>query len=379
MGAMRAVAATLVRCALLVSTCLASTGRAAADAPAAPALSWSRTAGTESCIAGPELAKNVEAQLGRPILVALPQAQLNVEGSVAAAEAGYHVHLRLSDPSGSTLGERTLVAVTSDCRALDPLLVFLIALMLDPDAPLLPPRLPEGLSAATLDTLSDLFAHEPSVPPLELARPAAGAPASSPDLRADRLPMAQGATNRDDAGDAAEDGAHDDWRLGLLLEGVAAIGLLPGPTGGARLSLVLTPSAAIAFRAGGAIYPENAVDAGGAGFTLVQGELAACPRLAALASTLALSACIRVAAGALLAEAEGTGARDPIRPAVHAGAGPELTWNVSTATAMYVGVSVAAPFIRDRFFLNGDDGRDEVFRMSQVTGQANVAVAVDFL
>ncbi|HMI91022.1 MAG TPA: hypothetical protein VK509_06640, partial [Polyangiales bacterium] len=124
---MRAVAGMLALFALGAELSVA-----AADAPAAPALSWTRAPGAESCIAGPELAKRVEAQLGREILVALPQAQLNVEGSVELADRGYRVHLRLSDPNGSTLGDRTLAAATDDCRALDPLLVFLIALMLDP-------------------------------------------------------------------------------------------------------------------------------------------------------------------------------------------------------------------------------------------------------
>jgi hypothetical protein len=368
---MRAHAGTLVLCALLAfSPC------AKADAAAAPALSWSRAEGAESCVAGPELAKGVEAQLGREILVALPQAQLNVEGSVALAERGYHVHLRLSDPSGTTLGDRTLVAETDDCRALDPLLIFLIALMLDPDAPLLPPRLPAGLSATTLDTLSDLFGAEPSVPPLELARPAARPISPSAAPRAQNAATARPAA--DGADDAAADRGDEGWQLGVRVDGLAVIGLLPTPAGGVRLSLELWPSRALVLYGGTSLFTENTIDGNGAGFSLLQGELAVCPRLGMLARDLSLLGCARFAAGTLSAQVDGANARDPVRAAAQAGAGPELQWTVGAA-AVHLGVTVGFPLLRDRFFLNGAGGRSEVFRMSQVLGQANLAVAVNLL
>jgi hypothetical protein len=258
-------------------------------------------------------------------------------------------------------------------------LVFLIALMLDPDAPLLPPRLPEGLSAATLETLSDLFGAEPTVPPLELARPTASAAGTRPAARdKSAVPLRPAAASADE-GDATTDIADEGWRFGAQLDGLAAVGMLPGTAVGVRLSLALAPSRAQAFYLGAAIFPENAIEARGAGFSLIQGELAACPRLAVLASAWSLRGCIRFAAGALLAQVEGASARDPARPTAQAGAGPELVWALGAAAAMHLGVTIAAPLLRDRFFLNGPGGRSEVFRMSQVVGQANLAVGVDLL
>jgi hypothetical protein len=129
----------------------------------------------------------------------------------------------------------------------------------------------------------------------------------------------------------------------------------------------------------GAVFrPENGTSNDAASFSLVQGELAACPMLAAFDQALGLRACLRAAAGALLAQTEGPSALDPVRPAVQLGAGLELAWQVGAA-AMHVGASAAAPLIRDRFFLLGASGRNEVFRMAPVIGEAYLAALVDLL
>ncbi len=350
-------------------------GVAAAEPAAAPALSWLRVAGAERCIAGPELAEHVEVQLGRPVLVALPQAQLTVEGSVAAEAQGYRVYLRLADRDGRTRGERALAVTTQDCRALDPLLVFLIALMLDPDAPLLPPRLPEGLSLDTRESLANLFGNEPTVPPLELAAPAgrgaSAAPVPAP-AKAASAADARAVTSvidseRDDSPEAA-------WRFGAQLEALAAVGLLPRPGPGARLSLVAAPSDGLRFELGGAVFVDNTIEDDRASFSLVQGELAGCPVLARFGSTLALWSCARLSVGALLARADGGGSRDTERLVLHAGAGPALAWLLGARASLHVGVTALVPLVRDRYFLNRAQGRTMAFRMSPVVGLANLSL-----
>ncbi|HMI94247.1 MAG TPA: hypothetical protein VK509_22905, partial [Polyangiales bacterium] len=78
-------------------------------------------------------------------------------------------------------------------------------------------------------------------------------------------------------------------------------------------------------------------------------------------------------------QAQGASARNPVRPSAQAGVGPELVWVLGAGADMHLGVTIAAPLLRDRFFLSGPGGRNEVFRMSQVVGQANLAVAFDLL
>jgi hypothetical protein len=351
---------------------LGEIGVATAEPPAAPALSWLRVAGAETCIGGPELAEQVEAQLGRPVLVALPQAQLTVEGSVAPEAEGFRVYLRLSNRDGGTRGERALAVTTQDCRALDPLLVFLIALMLDPDAPLLPPRLPSGLSESTRAALADLFGNEPTVPPLELAAPsgrdapAAVAPAREPS----RAPRGSTTTDALEADDAPAPG----WSFGVQAEALAAIGLLPRPGAGFRLGVVAAPADGFRLELGGALFLENAIAGEEASFSLVQGELAACPALARLGAALALWGCARLSAGALLARGEGAGARDTDRLVLHAGAGPEFALALGARASLHLGVAAIVPVVRDRYFLSRPQGRDVAFRMSPVVGQANLAL-----
>lgn len=347
----------------------------AAEAPAAPALSWLRVAGAERCVGGPELAERVEAQLGRPVLVALPQAQLTVEGFVAPEPQGYRVYLRLADRDGGTRGERALAVTTDDCRALDPLLVFLIALMLDPDAPLLPPRLPDGLSPDTRQSLAALFGNEPTVPPLELAEPGSRARPAAPVAPArDASPAhrrrSPAPAEEVEAGESTE----AEWVFGAEVEGLAVIGLLPRPGPGVRLAGIAAPTEAFRFELGAAVFLENAIEGEEASFTLVQGELAACPSLAALGSALALWACARLSVGALQARGDGAGSRDTDRLVLHAGGGPEIVWALGARASLHLGVAALVPLVRDRYFLSGPRGRTMAFRMSPVVGLANLAL-----
>jgi hypothetical protein len=246
--------------------------------------------------------------------------------------------------------------------------------MLDPDAPLLPPRLPDGLSPDTRQALADLFGAEPTVPPLELAEPAATAAPTPAADRAQKASLAPRAAPAP-AAEVANGAPHDEaWRFSAQLEGLAVIGLLPRPGPGARLSLVAAPSDALRLELGGAVFVENTIAGEGASFSLVQGDLAACPALARLGSALALWSCARLSAGALLARVEGEGARDPDRIALQAGAGPELAWTLGAQASLHLGVSAVVPLVRDRYFLNSAQGRSMAFRMSPVVGLASLAL-----
>ncbi|HEX7478134.1 MAG TPA: hypothetical protein VF331_10035 [Polyangiales bacterium] len=140
--------------------------------PQPAALSWVRGPGAHECASARELADEVEQQLGHEVFVAPAQAGIAVEGFIDANAdpAGYTVRFGLVEHAESISAERVLVLPPVSCHLLDPLLSFVLAAMLDPDAPLLPPRLPAGLSEPTRALLVDLFGSEPTVPPLALAQ-----------------------------------------------------------------------------------------------------------------------------------------------------------------------------------------------------------------
>jgi hypothetical protein len=110
--------------------------------PRTSSLSWVRLPGAESCIATQDLARRVEARLGRSVFVSASQADVSVEGHVEPAQSharGYRASLTLRDAHGVTLGTRDLSRDDSSCDALGEPLALVIAIMIDPDAALAKP------------------------------------------------------------------------------------------------------------------------------------------------------------------------------------------------------------------------------------------------
>lgn len=117
-----------------------------APAQAAPvsSLSWSRLPGAESCIGAPELARRVEARLGRRALFAPSQADRSVEGRVGPrAGGGWSAVVALARPDGTIVSQREIETREPSCRTLDAALVLVVGLLVDPDgappAPAEPP------------------------------------------------------------------------------------------------------------------------------------------------------------------------------------------------------------------------------------------------
>jgi hypothetical protein len=331
---------------------------AAADEGArSAALSWIRTPGAESCTAGPELATELEQYLGRPVLVALSRAELSVEGAISAAADGFEAHLALIEPSGVVRGERTVAAKTVECKKLDPLLVFVIALLIDPDAPLLPPALPEGLSLSTEHMLAELFATEPSIPPLELAAPA---PAGTAVTEVGEV-SAQSAPEERGRSPSAQ------WAFGLQLDALGMRGMMPAIAFSGRLLLRAMLRNAWRFGLGGSLSMDSALPGNRASFSLLQGELVVCPRLFRTAA-VAVWGCIDVASGAMSTRVNATDPRNPVRFTAQLGLGPELSWSVGERIALQVGLGAQVPLVRDNYYWNDALGRQRVFRMSPLVG-----------
>lgn len=160
---------------------------AQADAPRRSALNWVRASGAEACIDPRALSERVQALTG-PVLVAAVDADVSIEGEIAPLrEAGFRTRITITDRRGAVIGERLLELPADDCRALDPTLAFVIAVMIDPDVTLPPElaRLVSSEEAPEEALLAELSANPPK--PVALASRAA-APETSPPVAPEPTP-----------------------------------------------------------------------------------------------------------------------------------------------------------------------------------------------
>jgi hypothetical protein len=110
------------------------------DATPAVELVWNRAAGAEACIDGGELARRVEATLGRPVRAAVAASSdpgvVRLGGQVAPLSSGW---LAVVEVRGVGPALRREVALdVADCRQLDEDIVLVVALMADAAVPSAP-------------------------------------------------------------------------------------------------------------------------------------------------------------------------------------------------------------------------------------------------
>ncbi len=131
-GARRSTRATHALWASAAALCLTCASHVQAQRTSS--LSWVRLRGTESCISTQALAERVEQRLGRRAFVSASQADLSLEGHVERASnpAGFVATLVVSDRAGRALGRRVLRVAGDDCQQLEPSLVLVIALAMNP-------------------------------------------------------------------------------------------------------------------------------------------------------------------------------------------------------------------------------------------------------
>lgn len=136
-----------------------------------PSLQWTRGHEAGECIDPLTLAERVEALTG-PVFMA--PYEYAIEGHIDAVRGGWRTRLTVTGNSRAQLGERELEHLGSDCRSFDDAIVFVIALMIDPDLdlerltgnPALAGREP---GAALLDELEQ---QPPVSAPVEAVAPA---------------------------------------------------------------------------------------------------------------------------------------------------------------------------------------------------------------
>lgn len=103
-------------------------------------LSWVRLPGADACVATQDLARDVEARLGRAVFVSAAQADVSVEGHIEPNRGGpgFHAVVSLRDGKGALLGTRELTKKETSCDEMRAPLALVIAVMIDPDAALAP-------------------------------------------------------------------------------------------------------------------------------------------------------------------------------------------------------------------------------------------------
>lgn len=111
----------------------ASVAVAHAQSGRRPALHWVRLVGADTCIDPRTLGERVESITG-PVLVGAADADVSIEASIEATSAAHFVvRLKASGATHTARQERVLAFDTRDCRSLDSVIAFLIAMSVDPD------------------------------------------------------------------------------------------------------------------------------------------------------------------------------------------------------------------------------------------------------
>ncbi len=239
-------------------------------------LAWARADGAEECIAAPQLAKDIEARLGREVFVSPAVAEVTVEGSVAALvppQKGFRASFRVLDKSGAVLGSRQVESHEASCRALDDRASLIASILID-DAERV--RHPEP----------------PPLAPPSAPIPPVVPPASSPQPEP-KKPQAP----------KSEPG----WAFGVDVGLGMTSGLQPGAGLGVAATFVVRPPRFGAFFFGAGLFPETRTStARGAevGADAQYGTIGVCP-LVGSGGRLDGMLCAGMLLGAL--RAQGTG------------------------------------------------------------------------
>jgi hypothetical protein len=321
--------------AVLVTFTLAMFAVPAAGAPAAArtsSLAWVRADGADTCIGGKELAEAVEQILGRRVFVSASAADVAVEGHVDKVASGWKATLRISDEHGALLGSRELESQPADCRAMDPSLAFVIAVMIDPDAAARPPA--------------------PLAPPAP-ATPPVAPPAPTP---------------------------RNDWTIAPRVGVSAALGELPSAALGASLGLRFGPPAVGVDLFGAYFLPqtEGVAGAGAASaqFTFAYAGAAICPTLLRR-STLALVGCAGGAAGFLAATPNGlAGEQGSTNFGAMATLRARAEWRFASVLFAVGELGADVPFERPTWNVTYGGAASAFFRPAAVAGEAGVSLGL---
>jgi len=347
-----------LQCAIICAAAALPGGEAGAAPPQGGAqtssLSWSRLPGAESCIGPSELARQVEAILGRHVFVSAAAAEIAVEGHVAevAPGGGWKATLVVSDSQGRILGNRELISPEPACRALDESVALAIALMIDPDAGSAPP---------------------PKPPPSQPAKPPP--PPPKPEVIIKEKPIYVPVPT--------EQEPEEPWHFALRAGPVLGLGLLPSVGLGLHAAVTVEPPWFIAVEGSAAIYLPSAaeIDPAAGDFQLAYVGLAACP-LSRRWDRVDFSLCAEVQLGRLWADGTDLDGQSWEDHQFVANLAARARFSVRLWGPLTVGAGVAGAvaLVREPFEVRAADGRSaELFSLSPVQFQPDIAFGLRFL
>jgi hypothetical protein len=323
--------------------------RASADGSLATVrMVWVRGAGGESCPDGDELARRVTTRLGR--LAFSSEARGTIEGFVERDDQRWIARVFVRDEGGALQGSRTLTADSRDCAALSAAVELVIAIALDPDAPL-------GLVSS-------------SDRPAPVVAPAAAATAPS-------APAPQGRIDRPEPRRTppAPEVRADDAHLALSVRTLLAAGLLPGPALGVALGAEVAPARWPVHATAGLMYfPERTAALPQVAFGLSAGWVGACVHpLNGPRAEVAL--CGKAFVGAIHSSTSGAQALENGDRLWSAAAfAAQLRVRISGAIFAELGGEALAPFERRDFGVVG--WRGSVFQEAPVCADAFAGLGV---
>ncbi len=285
--------------------------------------------GAESCIAAPELAREVEARLGRSVFVSVTQADMSVEGHVEPRkDGGWRVLFTLRDATGAPLGTRELLQDEADCTSARDSIILVVSVMIDPDAALKSPVPTKSI--------------KPSPPPRRVSGP---------------------------------------WRSETFASAKAGIGILPNASVGFSLSTLLVPLRFVALELSGTLWFDNTASTQGPGradFSLGYGSASACP-LTVWRDRWHLLACASGLFGRVHVKGSGF---DVVRPDdskffVASAFDTRVEVRLLGPLALRASASLIIPIVRNSFvFTNADSTQTELFRMAPLAATGELGVGV---
>jgi hypothetical protein len=340
-------------CAVSCGTALGVSGAHAQSRTSS--LSWVRLDGAETCIAGPDLARAVEARLARSVFVATPNAEIVVEGRAervgVGAAARWRAVLHITDTSGALVGDRVVESGAASCDELGRIAAVAIALMIDPvtappsDAP--PPDVTQP------DTT------QPDTTPPDVTPPDTTPPETTPPEETPPAPPASG------------------WRFEVDVALLAALGVVPGLGIGGQSTFVIVPPGFVPLIVEGTLIPFARSDSGGArvDFLRVVGGVQICP-LALRGARIALRGCVGVDIGAMFVLDASVALREREKVLVNGHLAVVGTWRAVGPFLLRAGLHLLVPF-RGVAFTREDTGA-EVYAPGIVAGMVDLGVGVEF-
>ncbi len=322
-------------------------------------LSWVRMPGADACVATQDLARDVEARLGRAVFVSAAQADVSVEGHIEPNRGGpgFHAVVSLRDAKGALLGTRELTKKEASCDEMRAPLALVIAVMIDPDAALKPKQEPPPLPPPEPTVIvkeKTVFVEVPAKP---LETPPPQPPPPKP--------------------------AKPTWETEIDLSFASSVGLLPGAGPGIGLSAIILPPRGPAFSIDSTYFfgTDATADRGAKGtFTTGMGALGVCP-LAHRRDAFSFFACAALGLGSEDVKSTGFDTQLGTQSRIIFVPSLDLRGSVRIVGALRasLGLSALFPVMRDSFVYERADGSQaRLFQASPIAGKAAAGLGATF-